>query len=180
MKRRSLKPLIWIGVAALFVVLLVLSSYPQVLGYWLFSMRSQGYYARVADACDQLIAQGGAFPREIKGPALESLPPVLRKLNPDHLIIRDDLVMVRVGGGIISHFIVWRSDETDPRAWRLSLADPESRKSHIVFSRRKPEAVNQSRQPTAAVSSTTYLPGVISPGMTNAEPVSGSGGCARC
>ncbi len=141
MNLRVLSPwlLIGIGLPAGFLALMLL-SYPQIWWFWRFSARNQQYYGMVADACDQVLAKAGTTTWEIKGEALRSLPPVLREMNPHHVYVRTNLVMVRVGGGVTSYFVSWGSEDTP--IWQLSLTAGETRTSKVLFSRRKPEAAN--------------------------------------
>ena len=125
------------SIAAIF-----LASYPQVIGYWRFMMRSQRYYTQIADACDSLVARAESSPHEISGIELRSLPAVLRDLNPDHVIIQTNLVMVRVGGGQVSYSFVWKAQETDASWWQLRVSSGDRRHSRSVFARRSPGSLN--------------------------------------
>jgi hypothetical protein len=124
-----------------FVVLPLFFSCAFVIQDWRylrFGWRGQKYYARVAEACDQLLAQAEPIPREIRGDKLQSLPVVLRELNPDYVMIYTNVVFVRVGSGRI----VWASEESNRSWWDLTTsgASPES---HRLFSKMKPGTANR-------------------------------------
>src|SRR5690348_11436802 len=135
----------------------VLASYPQIVGYWRFSMRSQEYYAKVADACDELIVRSSVPHHELKGADLKSLPAILTGLNPDHVIVETNLVLLQVGGGVVSHLIIWRTSEEDGALWKMSLALPENRTSRILFSRRRAQTANAAAAVDVPIASRFHL-----------------------
>jgi hypothetical protein len=138
---------------AVFVVLPVV-----VVGTWhimdspyhrLFSSRNQTYHAQVAQACDELLAQAEPMPREIRRDGLRSLPPVLRDLNPDYVMIETNLVMVVITGGLC-HKIIWAPEQLNSSWWNLKTYVRDDREGRILFSKMKPGAANHSMQRTEA------------------------------
>jgi hypothetical protein len=128
----------------LFVVLPMLVACIWAVQDWRyarFCWRGQQYYARVADACDQLLKLEEPLPCEVRGEKLQSLPAVLSELQPEYATVDTNLVLVRVG----RHLIIWRSDTGS--SWKLITSDPESRTRDVRFSREKPLSAN----PTSAV-----------------------------
>lgn len=109
--------------------------------YTRFCWRSQEYYARVAEACDQLLASAEPLPRELKREKVPSWPPILRELNLDHIVVETNMVMMVVGGGLMSHQIIW-----EPAAvgsfWNLTTGSPETRKSRVIYTKAKPTSSN--------------------------------------
>jgi hypothetical protein len=123
----------------LFVVLPVLVGLfwsVQNWSYTRFCWRGQSYYARVGDACDQLLAAAEPFPRKLKGDNLKSLPPTLRQLNIDHMVVDTNTVMMMVGSGLMSRQILWKPTE-DGSCWELITSNPEARSSRVVYTRAK-------------------------------------------
>lgn len=105
--------------------------------YTRFCWRSQQYYARVAEACDQLLAASEPMPRELKREKLESLPPVLRELDVSYVVVETNLVMVRVG----RHHIIWKL-AAEGSLWNLITGSPEARNSHVIYTKAKPASAN--------------------------------------
>src|ERR1035437_10655566 len=66
--------LVCFGFFVVFPLLLVVCWWIQDWRYTRFSWRGQGYYARVAAACDQALAARESLSRQIRGKGLESLP----------------------------------------------------------------------------------------------------------
>jgi hypothetical protein len=134
----------------LFVVLPVLVALCWGLQDWRytrFCWRGQGYYARVAAACDQVLAAGEPTPRQIRGKGLEDLPPVFRDLNVSRVYVETNLVMVVVGGGWLTHHIIW-SAAADGSGWNLITSNPEARKRDIIYTRSRPVSANKRLEPT--------------------------------
>jgi hypothetical protein len=128
----------------LFVVLPLLMGFfwkVSDLGYTRFCLRSQAYYARVADACDTLLASAEPIPRELKHENLKSLPAVLRNLNIDHVVVNTNSVMMVVGSGLMAHQILWRPT-TDGSSWILITGTPETGKSRVIYTRARPTCAN--------------------------------------
>ncbi|SRR6266404_7094153 len=123
-------------VFSLFIVTFAI-SYPQILGYRLFLMRDKAYYSDVGRACDVLIKSTTGKPIELRGAGLSSIPPVLLKLNPDHVVVQTNLVMVRIGGGVICYSLVWGPGEDDSSQWHLSITGPDRHSCRTVFSQSK-------------------------------------------
>jgi hypothetical protein len=130
---------------AVFVVLPLLVACvwaAQDWRYMRFCWRSQQYYARVAEACDIILAAGEPIPREIRRNKLESLPPALRELDVSRVIVETNLVMVVVGGGLLTHHIIW-TPAADGTLWNLTTSSPETRKSRLIYSKTRPATANQ-------------------------------------
>ena len=120
---------------SLFVVLpLVVGLYSSVQNwsYTRFCWRGQKYYARVAEACDQILSAHEPMPRELRRDSLKSLPPILRELSVDHVIVNTNLVMMVVGSGLTSGHIVWRQTEYGSR-WELITSNPEAHNSRVRY-----------------------------------------------
>jgi len=106
----------------------------QDWNYTRFCCRSQDYYARVADACDQLLTLSESLPRKIRTEELSTLPAILRELNTTSVIVDTNIVVVMLGAGQLSHQLVW-SAAPDGSIWRLTRGTPETGKSRVIFSR---------------------------------------------
>ena len=132
MKLRPFKLLVWTGISAGLLVIFLVSC-PQVIPYWRFTMRSQQYYAKVAAACDEVIAKADPLQPEIRGEKLRSLPAVLQDLRPAYLEVFARGIMMRVDAGLMSDQIIWASDERDPSVWRLSIRGGDGPESRVVF-----------------------------------------------
>jgi hypothetical protein len=114
-----------------FVVLPLLFSCAFVIQDWRytrFCWRSQSYYARMANACELLVAQAEPVEREVHHPNLQSLPGVLRDLGPDYVRINTNYVLVRLGSGVI----VWAPDQSNRSWWYLQA------RGRRLYSRFKP------------------------------------------
>jgi hypothetical protein len=134
----------------LFVVLPVLVAICWAVQDWRytrFCWRGQPYYTRIAAACDQVLGAGEPIPREIKGKALEGLPPVFRDLDVSRVYVETNLVMVVVGGGWLTHHIIW-SEAKDGSEWNLIRTSPEARKRDIIYTRARPVSANKRLEPT--------------------------------
>jgi hypothetical protein len=124
-----------------FVVLPVLVACGLAIGDWhytRFCWRGHKYYARVADACDQLVAQAEPAEREIRHGKLQSLPDVLRELSPDYVKISSNVVLVRVESGLI----IWAPGESSRACWNLTAYGVDRRHGRKLFSKMKPGAAN--------------------------------------
>ena len=130
-----------IGICVVLIVALLMVGltvfFPQIVAYRHFLIRNQAYYSDVAQACDELLKKATDKPMELLGTNLASLPVVLLKLNPDHVIIQTDLVMIRVGSGMLCYSFVWGPGEDDPSRWRLLVTGPDRQSSRIVFTQIK-------------------------------------------
>ena len=126
---------------ALSVVLVLVGAfiaiYPEVAGYWRFSWRSQTYYLQVAQACDALILKNGPSRNEIRGQATEHLPMILRDLKPSYVIIDTNYVMLRIGGGQMSHAIIWGCVPPDLHPWQLYLGGGDRPGNVVLFQKSK-------------------------------------------
>jgi hypothetical protein len=131
---RGFLVLLCIGLVVLGVFV---SLYPQAIGYWRFSWRSKTYYIQIARACEELIAQAGSSQREIREEGVNSLPIVLRDLEPSYVIVDTNFVMLRIGGGQMSHSIVWGCVKSDRHVWRLRLAGPDHERSIVLYEETK-------------------------------------------
>lgn len=153
----------------LFVVLPVLIGLFwsfQNWSYTRFCWRGQAYYARVAEACDQLLAAAEPLPRELKGDKLKSLPAALQDLNMDHVVVDTNVVMMMVGSGLMSRQILWK-EAADGSCWNLITSNPETRKSRVRYTRARSTSANY---PAAGKAGIARLFGVA----RGLHPVSGS------
>ena len=106
--------------------------------YTRFSWRGHNYYAHVAEACDQLAAQAEPAEREIRHDQLQSLPAVLRDLRPEYVKISTNVVLVRVGSGLI----IWAPEESNRAWWNLTTYGHDRLRGRRLFSKMKPGAAN--------------------------------------
>jgi hypothetical protein len=132
---------------------MVLCWWFQDWSYTRFCWRGQRYYAGVAEACDQLLLLREPIPREIRGKKLESLPAALGGLDVSRVFVDTNLVIVTVGGGLLTHHIIWKPAE-DGAEWKLITASPESRRNRVIYTRAKPVSANP---PPAANPATTLV-----------------------
>jgi hypothetical protein len=97
--------------------------------YWSFSRhRSQKYYSRFADACDELLSRVKfGTTNEIRLAGNDPLlPPVLQKMHSTFIDVgtnRVNLVVYTAAG----YGVVWETNEFSPPAWQLivrSEAEP--------------------------------------------------------
>jgi hypothetical protein len=150
--KRIAKPVILICFTV-FVVLPVFFACIFVIQDWRyarFRWRGDTYYAHVAEACDQLVAQAEPAEREIRRDKLQLLPDVLRELNPDYVKMSSKIVLVRVGSGLI----IWAPEESNRAWWDLTSYGGDSRHGRRLFSKMKPEAA----KPASAVAGGIPLP----------------------
>ncbi len=134
----------------LFVVLplvVALAWKVQDWSYTRFCWHGQEYYARIAAACDQLLAAAEPVPRDLKGERLRSLPPILRELDISRVVVDTNLVMVIIGSGLLSHQILWKP-AADGLEWNLITSSPETRKRRVIYTKRRAASANLSMQPT--------------------------------
>ena len=115
-------------------VCLSLSASNGILAIFL---AQQGVYIQVARACEQLIAQAGSSRREIRAEGVSGLPTVLGDLKPSYVIVDTNYVMLRIGGGQMSHSIVWGCVKSDRHVWRLRLAGPDHERSIVLYQETK-------------------------------------------
>ena len=129
---------------AVFVVLPLLVACVWAVQDWRytrFCWRGQQYYARVAEACDQLLAAPESMPRKLKGEELKALPPVFRELNTSYVMVDTNLVVVTMGSGLLSHLIIWKP-AADGSSWNLIKSTPEAGKSRVIYSKTKRTSAN--------------------------------------
>ena len=130
------KTLIVLGIMLGTIALLFYSCGPTI-GYWRFTARSPAYYARIAEACDDLLAQhAGDLPSKMTGSKLESLPTRLRDLGPSFVMVDTNCVSLLIGGGFDSYHVLWVSSESERSLWLLKVYR-EGRGSQIKFSKTK-------------------------------------------
>jgi hypothetical protein len=96
------------------------------------------------------------MPRELKRKKLQSLPPVLRDLNISYVDVDTNLVMIRVGGGLMSHYIIWKP-APEGSSWNLITGSHEARNSRVIYTVAKPASAN----PASAVDGGDWLLRVI-------------------
>jgi len=101
--------------------------------------RDQGYYAKVAEACDELISHttnSVENPRVILGDD-KSLVPILRDLNATRIEVSSQGIWIQVGNTKVGFGIVWEpSDYDDKNApWELRTSREDIRK--VVYSIKK-------------------------------------------
>ena len=122
-----------------FLVLTVLcASCNPSPGYREFVRHKQDFYIKLAAECDGLLPQApvtGAAESRRLAQDTNSLPPLVKALNPDRVIVDTNVVHLRIGTGMISYGIVWHSKDEDPSLWILSAYTEGS--SQDVYSRRR-------------------------------------------
>lgn len=107
--------------------------------YLTFMHRDQGYFAQVADGCEQLrqqsyIADGKDL--RISGDD-RSLPDILRELKARSFLVRANGVYAQIGPERAGGFeLAWEQDEHDRSMWSLFTNGDGLIK--VVFSRRQP------------------------------------------
>jgi hypothetical protein len=90
------------------------------LDYWRFLIRSQEYHGRVAQACEKLRAEHEKdMPFRIPASKLDSLPTVLRNLDPEYVVVSTNCVSLLIGGGFDAYHIFWVSEEPGGALWQL-------------------------------------------------------------
>jgi hypothetical protein len=84
-----------------------------------FVRRDASYHARLAAACDEILAKGpvtGAADSRAFAKDTNSLPQVVRELHPSHIEIRANSVLLSVG----TYFVLWKPSDQDQRVWVLT------------------------------------------------------------
>jgi hypothetical protein len=119
------------------VLYVLLSLSVQNWGFIRFCWQGQAYYAQVAEACDQLLTTAEPMPRKLSGDKLKSLPLVLQGLNVDRMVVDTNVVMMLVGSGLMSRQILWKP-AADGSSWNLIAGNPETRKSHVLYTKERP------------------------------------------
>jgi hypothetical protein len=121
----------------LFVVVVLCASCGPQPGYRTFVNRTPGFYAQFAVECDGLLARGrvteSAETHKLARDT-NSLPPLIKALNPDSILIDTNLVLIRIGTGVFSFGVVWRQSDGDAHLWVLSAYMEGSRRE--VYSRK--------------------------------------------
>jgi hypothetical protein len=125
-------------VGCLFAVVALCGSCGLSPGYKAFVHKEPEFYAQLAADCDRLLSRGPITETsETRKLAREtnSLPPLVKALNPDRILIDTNLVLLRIGSGQASFGVVWRQSDTDPHLWALSGYTEGSRRE--VYTMRK-------------------------------------------
>ena len=90
--------------------------------YRSFIARDRNYYARIADACEELrthAAPSGADGRKLL-PADVALPGPIRSLHPEYLRVSTNRVSIAVGVGRNGYGVIWEHFDSTPAWWRLT------------------------------------------------------------
>ena len=125
-------------VRCLFVVVALCGSCGFSPGYKSFLHKKPEFYAQLAADCDRLLPRGPITETaETHKLAREtnSLPALVKTLNPDAVLIDTNLVLLRIGTGLASFGVVWRQSDTDAHLWILSAYTEGSRRE--VYTMRK-------------------------------------------
>ena len=107
-------------------------------GYKAFVSNTTGFYSQLAVECDGLLTRGRvteASETHKLARDTNSLPPLIRAMNPDSILIDTNLVLLRIGTGVFSFGIVWRQSDADADLWLLSGYTEGSRRE--VYSRKR-------------------------------------------
>ena len=126
-----------IGGNLLVIVVLCASCGPSP-GYRAFVDNTPRFYAQLAVECDGLLPRGRvteAAETHKLARDTNSLPPLIRALNPDSILIDTNLVLLRIGTGVFSFGIVWRQSDDDADLWVLSAYTEGSRRE--VYARKR-------------------------------------------
>jgi hypothetical protein len=126
------------AVGCLFVVVALCGSCGLSPGYNSFVHKEPAFFAQLAADCDRLLPQGPITETaETHKLARErnSLPPLVKALNPDAVLIDTNLVLLRIGSGQASFGVVWRQSDIDAHLWVLSAYTEGFRRE--LYTRRK-------------------------------------------
>ena len=135
MKRSSA---IAILLALVVVTTIWFGELPGAPSYLRFMARDGRYYERIADACDELLANvpAGASDGHQIPPANLPLPPALVKLHADYFRITTNRVFLSIGVGRGSYGIAWQvTGAPGSRIGELSTSAESLEK--VVFTRRE-------------------------------------------
>jgi hypothetical protein len=110
-------------------------SYREFMG------RSRDYYAKLAEVCDGVVARptsGAAGERRIPGND-QFLPPLIRRLNPNYVLVKTNGVLIKVGEGRGSYGVSWYLASTGPQAnlWQMETF-AEGRREVVYSATRLP------------------------------------------
>jgi hypothetical protein len=133
-----------VGVAVLIIGVVAALVFFGPLGpgskYNRFMAKDPAFYSQVAHACDSILKQHpigsrplqpfhalpGAFSLSAQD---ASLPPIIRSLHPDTVVLSSNHVYVGFGVGRLAWGIIWEQDEDRTNSWSLSTnADGLERK----------------------------------------------------